>query len=582
MDKYFICPVTSQPFVNPLINIDGLTCSDIGFDGYNGTLYENKIIKEICDDYKNINNYICPLSGELFKFPVVAANGITYEFRYIMRFNQSNFIGCKSINYMVVTEPKIRNILLENIMIALGYSPQLNISEPIYLIGKYNLINSIFFCKKINYRIFESGVISNYYTNIIVMSHIISNYVEKVNSYGKKLLHYVMNYCSEPIIMTCIKLKYSTINLIDNNNAPPYYYLLSNPNISDNIIWKFFNSNNINIQINNNKQVKYPIILILKNRIHLLIDFIKCGARLDFYTSGLMKIIHKIVHYVCTKKCDESIVKYIIDNNLCADHSDLIGRKIIHYIFIHGSDNMVYYLLSKKKNINYCDNDGSWPIFLLFNRPNYKLLSMAFELLENKNITDKHNNNLLHYYGDKITEYNSIVVDFIEAGIKLNKINDNGIMAVTSILKIKNIPNYLLFVIARKNIVIPKVIFCNISIENNNIVRSILDTMINYNRLYVDNNNVYHYMFENLNKFTSDDLNYVIEKSNPDMLFQTNKYGVTPIELLIQNLSSDSNIIDIIQRYPLQVEHVKNIIINSIIVNNILSVSDKCKIIKLI
>jgi hypothetical protein len=218
IEELITCPISQEIFKDPVIADDGITYENKyiwAWLEYKNTspitrakitinVINNVIMKTLVNDYltlKNstcILNYIkklitCPISQKIFKDPVIADDGITYEKEYILKWLQYGISP--------ITKKKISVKLIDNISI------KSLVNEYLLNYPGIKYINNKKFNKLLKYSKFD------------LSSHFFENLVE--NCEDEKILKYVIDNAndlecrnevlSKPIHLICM---YSTQKMI--------------------------------------------------------------------------------------------------------------------------------------------------------------------------------------------------------------------------------------------------------------------------------------------------------------------------------------------------------------------------------
>jgi ankyrin repeat protein len=252
---------------------------------------------------KNIENIItCPITYKIFKNPVIAEDGITYE-------NNEIFGWLKINNKSPITREVISNNLIDNVCIK--QLVDIFLSEyPEYLEKQFNY----------SFLNFKDECI---------------NYVKNKNFH--KLLEYV------------------EFDLSDYNFTHDLF-----KDCKDEKILKHVIDNTIDLECEDNEELR-PIHFICRDSTPEIIKYI-IDKGVDLECETYFKC--RPIHYICEYSTPE-MIKYIIDKGVDLECETYFKCRPIHYICQYSTPEMIKYIIDKGVNLECDDDDGYKPIHLI-------------------------------------------------------------------------------------------------------------------------------------------------------------------------------------------------------------------------
>ncbi len=265
----------------------------------------------------NKHDFLCPITMELFRDPVIAQDGITYERVAIEEW---------------FSKSKTSPITREKISI--------------------KLYPNIFLRNQINKLISENPNLKSkqYETTDITMPSIKRIY--KTKSYGR-ILNY-KNYNIEELIeknkKTVTKKKFGFIKKnVEICETCVLKQLLRN--CKDERILNYFLDNAINLGAKNSNHNKLIHFLCEFSPVNIVVMAVNKGADLKSKTKkGLYPI-----HFAC-KGSNLEVVKYLIENGVDLEAEANNGWKPIHYACRHGSYSLIKYVINSGVTVDYINN----------------------------------------------------------------------------------------------------------------------------------------------------------------------------------------------------------------------------------
>jgi hypothetical protein len=309
----FVCPITYDIFKDPVIALDGIfyerEAIEEWFKNHNtspttreiidktviSSILLNNLLKEYLE--KNRDVFVCPITYDIFKDPVIALDGIFYEREAIEEWFKNH--NTSPITRKIIDKTVISSILFNNLL-----------KE--YLEKNPDELKNQYICK-FNEIIFNDYIKKN---DLIELEKYVSQY--------------------NNIILSSFDIK-----LFKNND-----------------LVKILIDHQINIDNKNNYLlIHYICYYSTPEMIQYIIDK---DVDLECTTNNGWKPIH----FICMHSTPE-MIKYIIDKGVDLECSNKNGWKPIHFICRYSTPKMIQYIIDKGVNLECTTNEGYKPIHII-------------------------------------------------------------------------------------------------------------------------------------------------------------------------------------------------------------------------
>lgn len=273
-----------------------------------------------------LKHITCPLTGLIFCDPVIAEDGITYEFMAIKNWLSHDY-------YSPITKAEIGKNLIRSVSIKkfiesfLKEHPeyqkeQFLFKKPFYLFQEefIQLVKNKEFDKikefttfMLNYDIGNETLINyicNEFPNDIII-HIINNSIDydTEDNRGNRPIHIICKYSNSEIIK-CIIDKNIDLNCPDEIGNRPITYLIMKHGNDKELLEYILNKK---IEVNFENKLGYNLfhIIILNGNVELLKLFIEYGLDINFPS----KIGLNSLQYAFKNASNFELIKFMIDQN---------------------------------------------------------------------------------------------------------------------------------------------------------------------------------------------------------------------------------------------------------------------------
>ncbi len=136
-----------------------------------------------------------------------------------------------------------------------------------------------------------------------------------------------------------------------------------------------------------------------------------------------------IIEYLCRKCKKDNIIKYVLDNCIDIECSDIIsGMYPIHIICRYGSEDIIKYIVEKGVNLNRFTTYKYSPMYYICRQHNYDMVKYFVNKSVNLNALDNGNRNALHT-ACKYNKYN-VIKHLVDSNANFMIKNNSGNLPV--------------------------------------------------------------------------------------------------------------------------------------------------------
>lgn len=351
---------------------------------------------------------VCPISRQIFRNPVVAADGFTYEELEILKWFKVNKTSPRTRQYM--SEKLTDNRMVQNLVEDfLSKNPQ----------EKVNQYSSLY-----DHQLYYEKI------NVIISN----NEYRKLLEYGNFSMELFFEHCNIKILLkrlsydllkhiidNCIDLEYK-----DHHKKRLIHYLVKFVKNFD-IIKYFIENKKININCSDKKANK-PINLAILYNSPMVTKYLISKEVSLLHQNGKGQTILHMLAFGSQKKYNIDLLRYIIKINpsINLEQKTSLGNPLIHLLLDHCSDNIdnIKFLVDHGIDLESHCWHGQLPIHIAIKKSKPKIAKFLIELNVDLETPTRKNNYTIHL----ATKYNleDVICLLIKRNVNLNVINNKG------------------------------------------------------------------------------------------------------------------------------------------------------------